>query len=189
MRVLIALPMLAATAAQAAPETYALDPAHTQIQFQVDRFGFNNTIGVFGQVSGELILDEEHPDRSRVSARIKTESVELNHPERNNHVRGPFWLNVSEFPDIVFESDRVELTSEESADVTGRLTLMGVTLPVKMEVRLNKIGQDPVSQNKAAGFSANGALQRSDFGIETALGPVGDVVSYKIETLFIATED
>jgi len=174
---------LAAAPAAAAPETYVLDPAHTQVVFEVERFGFTQVIGWFGDIEGELVLDEANPASSSVAAALEAGSVDLGHPTRNEHVAGQFWLNAAEHPRIAFRSTGVTLTGEDSAEIAGELTLLGVTWPVAFSARLNRLGEDPATQRKAAGFSASGVLMRSDFGNSTAAALVGDEVGFRIETL------
>ena len=188
----IALAAIAGAAtppAKAEPVQYAIDGAHTHIVWMVDRFGFAMTVGTFADVTGALTLDEDSPEESAASAEIAVKSVRSDLAEREEIVTGPFWLNAEEFPIITFKSTSVRLAEDrdgkKQAIVTGDLSLRGVTAPVTMSVLLNKIGQDPVSKKKAAGFTAQGTLMRSDFGVDTAIGPVGDEVSFRIEALAV----
>lgn len=178
--------------AHAEPQTYTIDNDHTHVSWSVDRFGFTDTLGSFADVTGTLILDEDQPENSSVTAEIAVASVKSDLVQREDIIRGPFWLNVEEFSVITFVSTKVDILEENDesqyAIVTGDLTLHGVTAPATMKVMLNKLGSDPVSGKKAAGFSASGALMRSEYGISTALGPVGDKVSFRIEALAIAAD-
>ncbi len=171
------------TAPVLAADTYAIDASHTQVFFSVERFGFNNTIGAFTDVKGTLILDEESPANSTVSVEIATDSLWSGHAEREKHVKGPFWLNVEEFPTIIFTSTSVTLDDEKNAKVTGDLTMWGKTQPATLNVTLNKIGVDRATKKKAAGFSAKTSINRSEFGHTIAAPMVGDEVSIKIEAL------
>ena len=166
-----------------AADQYEIDAAHTHVQFSVRRFGFNDVIGFFPDVSGVVTLDHEAPEKSRVEAEIGVASLVSGDATRNEHVLGEFWLNAGAFPVMRFRSTSVKIESENQATVTGDLTLLGETLPVELDVTLNKLGADPATKREAAGFSATGLLKRSDFGSQTALGLVGDEVSIRIETL------
>ena len=175
--------LLAAGAAQAEPVTYVLDPAHTQVAFSIDRFGFNRVLGRFEDVSGEIVLDEANPANSSVRATIQTASVDSGNDTRDDHLRGQRWLNAEQFPAMEFRSTAVRLTGERTAEVTGDLTLLGQTHPVTLNVTLNQIGDSPSNRRRTAGFSATGSLNRSAWGSATATNLIGDAVSIHIEAL------
>ena len=166
-----------------AQDAYQLDPSHTHVQFSILRFGFNNVIGGFADVQGVVTLDEAAPENSKVEVEIGVASLASGDDTRNAHLQGEFWFNSEQFPTISFRSVSVEQLSENEANVTGDLTLLGVTKPVLLHVVLNKKGSDPASKKEAVGFSATGALKRSDFGMLTAANLVGDEVAIRIETL------
>jgi polyisoprenoid-binding protein YceI len=189
MRALIfAAALSAAGAAFAEPVTYTLDPAHTQVAFSIDRFGFNRVLGRFEDVTGELVLDEANPANSSVRATIQVASVDSGNDTRDGHLRGERWLNASANPTIEFRSTAVRLTGERTAAVTGDLTMLGQTHPVTLDVTLNHIGGPPnAPQRRSAGFSATGSLTRSTWGSATAQAPnmIGDAVNITIEALAV----
>ncbi|HRK64033.1 MAG TPA: YceI family protein [Terricaulis sp.] len=186
MRALIfAAAMLMAPAAFAEPVRYALDPAHTQVAFRIDRFGFNSVLAQFDAVEGEVLIDEANPANSSVRAVIQTASISAGNETRDEHLREPRWLNAAGFPTIIFQSTAVRLTSATTADVTGNLTLLGQTHPVTMQVTLNRHGPLPNNQRQAAGFSATGTLNRSAFGSTTGANVIGDAVRFEIEALAV----
>lgn len=177
--------LLTAPAAYAEPVRYVLDSAHTQVAFSIERFGFNSVLGQFGQVEGELVLDEASPANSSVRATIHTGSLQSGNATRDEHLREPRWLNAPGFPTITFESTAVRLISETRAEVIGNLTLLGQTHPVTLDVTLNRIGPLPNNQRQAAGFSATGSFNRSLWGSTTGSGAIGDAVRFEIEALAI----
>lgn len=190
MRTLVfAAVMLAAGAARAEPVTYVLDPAHTQVAFSIDRFGFNRVLGRFEQVSGEVTLDEESPANSSVRATIQVASVDSGDDTRDGHLREQRWLNAAQFPTMEFRSTSVRLTGERTAEVTGELTLLGQTHPLTLEVRLNRVGESPTNRRRSAGFSATGSLSRSTWGSTLAQNAIGDEVSITIEALAQVPQD
>ncbi|MCR6645600.1 MAG: YceI family protein [Terricaulis sp.] len=142
-------------------------------------------LGQFGQVEGELVLDEARPANSSVRATIHTGSLQSGNATRDEHLREPRWLNAAGFPTITFESTAVRLISETRAEVTGNLTLLGQTHPVTLDVTLNRIGPLPNNQRQAAGFSATGSFNRSLWGSSTGSGAIGDAVRFEIEALAI----
>jgi polyisoprenoid-binding protein YceI len=171
-----------------APVTYALDPAHTQVVFSVERFGFSRVVGFFDDVSGEVVLDEAHPERSSVRATIPVASLDTGNPERDGFLRGEFWLKGGAFPNIEFRCTSVRLVGERQAEVTGELSVAGVTAPATMMVTLNNLGPDPHTRRQAAGFSATGSLMRATYGVRTA-PPIGNEVRFSIEAFALASSD
>lgn len=184
MRALMfAAALFAAGAAHADPVTYTLDPAHTQVAFSIDRFGFNRVLGQFDQVEGAVIIDEANPANSSVTATVQIASLSAGNATRDEHVRGARWLNAAQFPTMEFRSTSVRLVSETRAEVTGELTLLGQTHPLVLDVTLNRIADAPNNQRRTAGFSATGELSRAAWGLTTATNLIGDAVSIQIEAL------
>ena len=175
-----------ATRAQDAPgdrSRFVLDAAHTQVAFSIERFGFNHVLGRFDQVAGEVLLDHSNPERSSVFATIQTESLSSGASLRDEHLRGERWLNAAAFPTMTFRSTSVQRTGEHTADVTGDLTIRGVTQAVTLHVRLNQIGALPNNRQTGAGFSATASISRTAFGIATAPNLIGDEINITIEAL------
>lgn len=175
--------LLGAPAAFAAPEKCVIDPAHTQVEFSIDRFGFNRVVGRFDAVAGEVTLDQTAPGASGVVATIQTASISTGNAERDAHLKGPNWLKTDQFPTMTFRSTGVTTDGANRAHVTGALTLLGVSAPVVLDVMLNKIGDDPATRRPAAGFSASTVISRRTHGLTTASALIGDAVIVKIEAL------
>ena len=173
-----------APAGKAMAETrYEIDASHSHIQFSVQRFGFNDVIGAFGDVKGVITLDEEAPENSAVEVEISVASLKSGDATRDEHLASPFWFNQEAFPTITFKSTAVEQIDDKTAKVTGDLTLLGATKPVTLNVMLNKIGPDPATKKEAAGFSVTANLDRTAFGMETAANLIGNDVAIRIEVL------
>lgn len=170
-----------ALAAQA--QQYALDPAHTQVTFSIDRFGFTSILGRFDTVEGAMMLDQANPERSSVTATIQTASISSGNATRDEHLRSARWLDAAQFPTMTFRSTSVRRTGAQTAEVIGDLTLHGATHPVTLTVSLNQIGRNPSNGGQAAGFSATGTLSRAAFGITNASQLIGDDVRITIEAL------
>jgi polyisoprenoid-binding protein YceI len=179
---------LAVTALWQAPAwaqavAYRIDPGHTETSFMVDRFGFTSILGVFAKSEGEIWLDEAHPEASRVEATVTTDSLWTADATRDRAVRDPVWLAVAANPTMSFKSTHVARTGETTAQVTGDLTIRGVTRPATFTVRLNKIGTSPSSRKRTAGFTITGEVDRKDFGITVAPRLIGDKVAIRIESV------
>lgn len=177
----LAAALLAATPAAAAPEKYEFDTVHTQIMFAVGHMGYSFSHGKFNKFTGSLNLDLEQPEKSSVEVSIDTASLDLDDQKWNDHLKTPDFFNVEKFPAMTFKSTKVEKTGDNTGKVTGDLTLLGVTKPVTLDVTLNKAAVHPFYKKNAAGFSATGTLNRSDFGMTYGLPGVADEVKIMIE--------
>lgn len=171
-------------AAPAAAADFKLDPDHTMAVFVVDHLGYSNMIGRFNDVSGTFSFDPATPEQAKISMVIDTASVDTNHKRRDDHLRGPDFFNAQEFPQMTFESTKVDVTGERTGKVTGDLTLLGVTKPVTLDVTFNKMEPHPLPPYKkvlTAGFSVRGTIKRSDFGMTYFLPAVGDEIQLMLE--------
>jgi len=190
-RLLAALIATAAVSTAAAPAfaaevAYTLDAAHTETTFTIDRFGFTSIIGIFAKSEGTIWLDEAAPEKSRVEATVTVDSLLTANPTRDEHIKGERWLNAAKSPTMTFKSTKVEKTGADTAKVTGDMTIMGVTQPAVLNVKLNKIGTAPNNNKRQAGFTITGAISRKAFGSAGAAGVIGDNVAIRIETLAVA---
>ena len=170
------------TASQAA-EQFQIDPAHTNIVFIVNHLGYSNMIGQFQEFDGEFALDGNNHSGGMVNFTIKTGSVDTDHEARDDHLRSPDFFNAAEFPEMTFKSTSVS-GSDKKLQVTGDLTLLGVTKPVTLDVDVNDMKPHPLPQYNGvlvAGFSARSTIKRSDFGMKYALGGIGDEVHLLLE--------
>lgn len=163
-----------------AAETYTLDPMHTYVLWHINHFGFSNPSGKW-LASGTLVLDEAKPQNSKVNVTIHTTDVVTGIKELDEHLRKEIFFDVAHFPTATFESDKVDVTGKNTANVHGILTIKGVAKPVVLAVVLNKIGMSPITDKKTAGFTATTQFKRSDFGINTLLPGLGDDVKIDIE--------
>lgn len=168
---------------------YTIDSGHTHILFSVERFGYADTIGIFPDSSGEIVIDRDNPANSRVTASVHTPTVWTGLASRDEAVHSRFWLDTATHDSIRFTSTSVELVDEDSAHVTGDMTIWGNTQPVTFEVDLNRIGPDPSLEGREGiGFSMTASISRAAFGHEIAAGLIGDMVEIRIEVLAHAAE-
>lgn len=165
-----------------AAESYTLDPNHTNIVWQANHFGFSNPDGKFASASGTLVLDRENPANSKVEVSIATNGLVTGIARFDEHLKSADFLNVEKFPTATFVSDKVELTGEDTAKVSGLLTLLGVSKPVVLDVKLNRLAENPMSHKMTAGFSATTTIKRSEWGMGYGVPNVSDEVKISIET-------
>ncbi len=183
LSIALALGLFAARPAVAAPAEFQLDPRHTSITFFTHHLGFADIAGMFLRSSGSFSYDEAAQALANVRIVVQTDSVFSNDEERDGHLKGADFLNSEEFPEMVFTATRAEKLSENTAKLHGELTLIGVTKPMTLDIRLNKAGRYPfLDEHYAIGLDATGSIKRSDFGMTYGVdgGWVGDEIRFVI---------
>lgn len=156
--------------------TWKLDPTHSELTFKVKHMMISNVKGEFTSFEAEITTEDDTFSKAKVSASVKTDSVFTNNTDRDTHLKSADFFNAEKYPTITFEADAL------TGDVTGNLTINGVTKPVTLDVDFGGIGQDPWGNTKA-GFSFEGKIKRSDFGLNwnAALEAGGVLVSDEVK--------
>jgi polyisoprenoid-binding protein YceI len=159
-------------AGHAMAEDYTIDKQgqHAFINFKISHLGFSYIYGTFKDWDGTFSFDAKNPEASKIDVTLKTTSVDTNHAERDKHIRTADFLDVSKFPEAKFVSTSVKSTGENTADVTGNLTLHGVTKPVVIKATFLGEGKDPWGGYRAA-FDGTTTIKLKDFDIQKDLGP------------------
>lgn len=178
---LVSTVSLASVSAYAA-DTYTLDPMHTNVFWHANHMGFSTPSGKFADVKGTVTLDEAAPQNSALQVTIASASIVTGIEKFDTHLKSKDFFNVEQFPTATFVSTKVEPTGTNTAKVTGTLTMLGVAKPVTLDVKLNKIGENPMTKAKTAGFSATGTIKRSEFGMNYGVPMVADDVQLTIES-------
>lgn len=162
---------------QAMAADYVIDKQgqHAFVNFKISHLGYSWLYGTFKDFDGKFSFDAAKPEASKVNVTLKTASVDTNHAERDKHIRSADFLNVSEHDTATFESTSVKSTGEGTADVTGNLTLNGVTKPVVIAAKFIGEGKDPWGGYRA-GFEGTTTIKMKDFGIDMDLGPASQTV-------------
>ncbi|WP_413204560.1 YceI family protein [Rhodospirillum sp. A1_3_36] len=171
---------LTATPALADVESYAIDKDHTSIVFNVNHMGFSTFVGEFTDFDGAISFDREDPSKSSVTFTIDMKSVETNVPKLDEHLQSADFFDVAKFPTATFKSTAIEVTGDNTAKITGDLSLHGVTKPVTLTVTLNKAAKHPFFDAYVAGFTGSATVTRTEFGIKTYAPAVGDQVDILI---------
>jgi polyisoprenoid-binding protein YceI len=176
---LLALLLGPAGGARAA-ESYDIDQRFGGIAFTVRNFGMFHTDGTFRHFTGHLTIDEAHPENTRVTVTIEMDSLSTRWAEAANMLRGASYFDIAQFPQARFESTAVLPTARDQYDVTGRLTLRGVTQPILLHAAL--IDRHPSTPPGAedADFVITGMLKRSAFGMTADQNFVADRVDLRI---------
>lgn len=166
--------LLGSMTANAADYKIDKEGQHAFIQFRIQHLGYSWLYGTFKDFDGSFTFDEKNPSADKVNVTINTTSVDTNHAERDKHLRSADFLNAGKFPQATFVSTSVKKDGDE-LDITGNLTLNGVTKPVTLEAKMLGEGKDPWGGYRA-GFEAEGEIALKDFNINKDLGPASQKV-------------
>ena len=155
-------------------DDYVIDTEgmHAFVQFRVKHLGYSWLYGRFNNFSGDFSYNESDASASRIAVEIDTTSLDTNHAERDKHLRSADFLDVEQFPTATFESTAYSPTGDNSADLTGNLTLHGVTNEVVVSVEHIGGGDDPWGGFRQ-GFEGRATIEPGDYGIDMVgqLGP------------------
>jgi polyisoprenoid-binding protein YceI len=162
--------------------TWNIDPAHTVVEFSVKHMMIATVRGNFGEVEGQIRLDDADPSRSFVEARINTASIDTRQAQRDEHLRSADFFDVANHPTMEYRSRKVEQVSKGHFKVTGDLTIRGTTHEVVLDVTEGGRVKDPWGADRIA-FSAEGKIDRREFGLmwNQALEAGGMVVSNEVK--------
>lgn len=165
--------------------TWKFDADHSEIEFKVKHMMISNVKGSFDKFDVSLTSEDESFKDAVVKATIDASSIDTKNEQRDQHLKSPDFFNTEEFPEITFVS-----TSYDGEQITGELTIRDVTKTVSFDVEFGGVSKDPWG-NLKAGFSAEGKIKRSDFGLnwnqalETGGVLVSDDVRFSINIQLI----
>lgn len=178
-----ALAMIAGAAAQSG--TWQIDPNHSAAQFSVKHLGVSTVRGAFTKVSGSATYDTADPTKTTLNATIEATSIDTRVQMRDNDLRSPNFLDVQKFPTITFQSKQAKSAGAGKLQITGDLTIHGVTKEVVLDVDGPSAPIKDPWGNQRIGASASTKINRKDFGVNGAPGVVGDDISITIDTELI----
>ncbi|MGY0218317.1 YceI family protein [Endozoicomonadaceae bacterium StTr2] len=162
--------MIAATSANAADYVIDTKGAHAFVQFKIQHLGYSWLLGRFNTFEGEFSYDAKKPEDAKINVVIQTASVDSNHAERDKHLRGKDFLNVSKYPTATFTSTRFIPADDNNGTLEGEFTLHGVTKKISFPVKKIGEGSDPWGGYRA-GFEGSTTLKMADYGMTYNLGP------------------
>jgi polyisoprenoid-binding protein YceI len=157
-----------------AGETYQVDPVHSTVIFRVKHMNTAYFWGRFNEITGTFALDSSDPSQVKLEFQVSAASVDTGNAKRDQHLKGPDFLNAVQFPTISFASKAVE-KSGNAYLVTGDMTLHGVTKPITVHLTPTGTGKGPTGA-EIGGIEANVTIRQSDFGITKMTGMIGDDV-------------
>ncbi|MGA2422153.1 MAG: YceI family protein [Candidatus Acidiferrum sp.] len=179
--VVAVLSLAASFPAAAATSTWQIDPAHTAAQFAVKHLLISTVRGEFKGVTGAVTWDDQDITKSSVNVTIDATTVDTGTPMRDNDLKRAHYFDVAKFPTITFKSTKIEKAGPKSLNVTGDLTIHGVTKSVVLAVDGPSDSiKDPWGNTRAA-ISATTKVNRQDFGVSGGAGAVGDDISIIID--------
>jgi polyisoprenoid-binding protein YceI len=173
---------------------YQIDKSHASLSLRVNHMGFSTYTTRFSRFDAALTFDPSNIPASKVVTTIDAASIEMDAAPQMclDIVKGPQLLDTAKFAQIVFKSERVRMTGAKSMEISGTLTLHGVTRPLVLAATFNGgyAGLPNMDPQARIGFSAHGSFKRSDFGMAfgipapgTTIG-VGDLIDFSIEAEF-----
>lgn len=166
--------------------TWAIDASHTNVEFAVKHMMISTVKGSFSDVSGEIILDEENFENSKVWVEIGVASITTRDEKRDEHLRSADFFNAEKYPKMRFVSTAVKPGKGDEFTVIGDLTIMETTMPVEIRAEKTGVGTSPWGQT-VMGFVGNTKINRKDFGLtwnvalETGGVLVGDEIRIHLE--------
>ncbi len=173
--VVVALGAVAGGAVARGAETYKVDLVHSSISFMISHAGISDIHGRFNDFGGTITIDAADPAKSTFLLTIPVESIDTNNVKRDEHLRAPDYFNVKQFPTMTFQSTKVK-GIEGGFEVTGDLTLHGVTKPLTLKLK----GGDKVVEfpkgTKRIGLVSAFTIRRSDFGVTAEPKNLGDEI-------------
>jgi len=167
-----------APAIAAGAQNWRIDPARTEIAFAIDAAGYPRTQGRFDRFVGKISIDLERPERSSVAFHVRADSVDVGSASFSDYLRSPAFLDAAKHPTIDFVSTLVEKLSDHEVRVSGDLTLLGVTKPLKVDVAVRR----PAGGGARLEFEAETRIDRLEFGMNSGFPIVSREVDLTIKS-------
>lgn len=169
----------AAAAAAPAAVTYEVDAVHSAAIFSLTHLNTSRSYGRFNDLHGTITVDAEKPESSKVEFQIKVESIDTGNSGRDDHLRGPDFFDVKQFPLATFTSSSVKKTGDKTWSVTGSLSLHGVKKEITIPIE--QVGSGKGREGQALiGFHGAFSIDRNDYGVSYGKGMLGDKVDLVI---------
>jgi len=178
-RFVLTMILIAGGTVASAADTYTVDPVHSSISFMISHAGISNIHGRFNDFSGKITIDKADPAKSSFALTIPIGSIDTNNVKRDEHLRAPDYFNAKQFPTLSFQSTKVKAV-EGGYEVTGDLTLHGVTKPVSFKIKGADKEVEFPKGTKRIGFVSTFSIVRSEFGVSAEVGALGDEVPISI---------
>lgn len=173
---------LAAPMVGAQTSTWAIDPAHSEVEFAVRHMGVSNVHGRIGGIAGNILFNDEDATKSTVSVTIDVTTLDTGVTARDSDLKSPNWFDVAKFPSASFESTSVTVSGTHMK-IDGNLTIHGIKRPVELDVEGPSPAVPGMDHKPHSGYSATTTVKRKDFGVgvNAPSTMVGDDIKLTIE--------
>jgi polyisoprenoid-binding protein YceI len=171
--------LLASFASVVRAEDYKVDAVHSAVLFRIQHMGVSFAYGRFNDISGSVSYDAAAPEKAKFDVSVKAASIDTGNADRDKHLRSADFFEVDKFPDISFKSKDVKKKSDKELEVTGDMTLHGVTKPMTVTISIVGVADVP-RMGPTAGFECSLTVKRSDFGMDKMMQGLGDEVTLRV---------
>ncbi|NDC41875.1 MAG: polyisoprenoid-binding protein [Chitinophagia bacterium] len=143
---------------------WALDPAHSELQFKVRHLMITNVTGSFNKFAANIETEGSDVSTAKISFTADVDSISTNNEQRDGHLKSADFFDAGNHPQITFSASGMQQKDAENYQLTGDLSIRGVAHPVTLNVEFGGIANDSWG-NTRAGFTIEGKLHRKDFGL------------------------
>ncbi len=143
---------------------WGIDPVHSEIAFKVKHLMISNVKGTFKEFDATVTTDGDDFSTAQIGFSLKPASIQTGNPDRDGHLQSADFFDVANFDLITFQSNSLKNIDGEEFELTGKMTIKGVTRELKLEAEFGGIATDPWGNTKA-GFTLNGKINRKDWGL------------------------
>lgn len=182
-------PAQAATLSPQASGHYTLDRNHASLTFTINHLGYSYTVGRFNVFDATLDLDATTLGKSHLKATVTPASVDMNNEKLESELVSPGYFNTAEFPEALFVSKKIMRTGENTGTLEGDLTFRGITKPLTFTVTFNQASINPYTSRYTIGFSAQGTMERSAWGMDILTPHISDTVTLRFEGEFQKSDE
>jgi polyisoprenoid-binding protein YceI len=182
---LLALPIVVLALTSAGPDdkkpapagagSWTVDPVHSTVLFKIKHLGTSWAYGRFDDVTGSFTFDADKVENSKVEIAIKTSTIDTNNGQRDEHLRGPDFFDVKQFPSATFKSKSIAKKGDHAIAVTGDLAIHGTTKSVTIDMEHIGSSNHPMAGPRT-GFYGSISIKRSDFGLNYGPDVLGEDV-------------
>lgn len=147
-----------------AKTTWVIDPTHSEIAFKVKHLMISNVKGLFSEFTGQVLTDGEDFSTAEISLTINPATINTGVADRDGHLKSADFFDVENFNEITFTSGKLAKSGNDEFELTGELSIKGISQKVSLDVEFGGLMTDPWG-NEKAGFTINGKINRKDFGL------------------------
>ncbi|MEE9336152.1 MAG: YceI family protein [Granulosicoccaceae bacterium] len=163
---------------------YKLDKDHAYVNFKIGHLGLSTIVGRFNTVDASLEFDPANIESMKIEGVIEASSIDVNNEDLEDTLRGGYWFDTDRHPQVAFDSTDVVLGSDGDLQVSGELTVLGVTKPITLIGRFNGGADNLLTRKYTLGFTGAATISRAAFGMDAFEGIIADNVDIEIHAEF-----